>query len=174
MKERILFSTDWEEELGTANEVLDIFNEWKEVNDEEENKTEFDNEVYDFIYREINERGDDFFNNLIDTEDILAIADIGRWDGRYPGGDVGNLKELLKRAVNEEDYFKVLFDKTLRLKTANHDGTSYFTFYKLTQKGKQWYENNYRHFSRQKAHEHLMKTKGYIRNLTLQEVSNWF
>lgn len=174
MKEQILFSTDWEEEMGTETEVLDIFNEWKEINDEEGNKTEFDDEVYDFVYREINERCDDFFNNLTDTEDILAIADIGRWDGRYPGGDIGSLKELLERACNGEDYIKASFDKTLRLETANHDGTSYFTFYKLTEKGKRWYENNYQAFSRKATHEHLMQTKGYVRNLTLQEVSEWF
>lgn len=174
MKKQILFSTNWEEELGSAKEVLDIFNEWKEINDEEGNKTEFDNEVYDFVYREINERSDDFFNNLIDTEDILAIADIGRWDGRYPGGDIGSLKDLIQRACADEDYMKVSFDKTLLIKTANHDGTSYFSFYKLTKKGKQWYENNYRALSRRSAHEHLMNTQGYIRNLTLQEVSLWF
>ncbi len=63
-------------------------------------------------------------------ERILAIADLGLWDGRHQAYKfIENLEDCL---YSECDYFELYCDKhQLRSRGAHHDGSNYVTYYLL-------------------------------------------
>lgn len=171
-----LYSTDENELFGTDEQILEWYNEenFEAHSDEKayhKARDVLERDVRDFIDFQLEICYEDFKRELIDVPDVLVLADIGRWNGRYAGGDVGNLDDMISKILGNEDYFSVYVTDTLRVDTSNHDASSYFTIYKLTKKGKQWYENNEYKLSPRELHEHLRKTKGCTRKLKLKDVS---
>ena len=176
MEKHYLYSSDENEMFGTDEQILNWYNEenFEAHGDEPEyhKATDIlDRDVRDFVDFELQVAYDDFKHELIDVPDVLVLADIGRWNGRYAGGDVGDLDEMVRRIIGNEDYFSFYVSDTLRADTSNHDGSSHFVIYKLTTKGKRWYENNEYKLYPRELHQHLMNTKGYIRKLKLKDVS---
>lgn len=94
----------------------------KEVTDEE--ITEYKADMYQDYF-------DDEVCNLNVKLDgrVLAIANLGLWNGRAQGYKIGkaNLNEVM--TIGTEDYIDVYFDGYNIHKTAwHHDGTNYLTF----------------------------------------------
>lgn len=64
------------------------------------------------------------------NQPIIAIADIGRWDGRYSGYGMiesGNIKDCLESGMDYKEWF-VDKEGDLRFKGIHHDGTNYYLY----------------------------------------------
>lgn len=78
----------------------------------------------------------DFNHNLkgltIDGRAILAIADLGRWNGRFQGYRVIYSNEIISclSASNNYDYITFYTDSVgdFRMDGVHHDGTDYITY----------------------------------------------
>lgn len=100
----------------------------------------------------------DYFIDEYGNTDVLIIADLGLWNGRREGGKYGRLSSLMGKMI--EDYNYIYFDEekgVFVLKAIHHDGTNYFTIYKLTEEGKEYLEDDgdYR-----EGHQHVINTEG--------------
>lgn len=113
-----------------SNHELD-YEDWKD-NLEKEYPDLSDDERYSLMY-EINDGYlDDERVNLdiqLDTP-ILMIADLGRWNGRFPGyGEIksGNIKDCLE---SQMDYLTWYVDHLgdLRCDAVHHDGTNHYLY----------------------------------------------
>ena len=111
-----------------SNHELD-YEDWKD-DLEKEYPDLSDDERYSLMY-EINDGYlDDERVNLdiqLDTP-ILMIADLGRWNGRFPGyGEIksGNIKDCLE---SQMDYLTWYVDHLgdLRCDAVHHDGTNHY------------------------------------------------
>lgn len=63
---------------------------------------------------------------------IIAVADIGRWDGRHHGYKIvgHNLRGII--GPHEDGVLRIWVDeKNICASLAHHDGTHYFTFRKI-------------------------------------------
>ena len=91
-----------------------------------------DSEIYDTIISDIESDFDDDYNynlNKLIDNDIIAIASIGRWDGRVSGYKVlsNNLHDILNSFDCDE--FKVYTDKyNVRFEGYHHDGRNSIEF----------------------------------------------
>lgn len=92
-----------------------------------------DDEVYDFINREIEMDVEQLhydFDREID-EDILCIASLGLWYGQRRGYRelTNNLRSIFN--VVQGDYQRIVFDRyNLTMSDTHHDGTNYYIFRK--------------------------------------------
>lgn len=97
---------------------------------EEEGITEED-EKYEAMH-ELNDMY--YYDELMNLDcqlpgDILVIADLGLWNGRFSGYKEmsGNLNNVLKSF--QGDYCEVYFDgHNIKAKDIHHDGTNYYEF----------------------------------------------
>lgn len=91
-----------------------------------------DEDVWEYIYNDIEYRIDEGLRDLnVDTEgEIIAIANMGLWNGRRSGYkilDKNNLKEILY--CGSEDYNHLYYDGfNVYKKAIHHDGTNYIMF----------------------------------------------
>lgn len=91
-----------------------------------------DEDVWEHIYNDIDFDCENTLYNLdVDTEgDIIAIANMGLWNGRCLGYkilDKNNLKEIL--LCGNEDYNHLYYDGfNIYKKAIHHDGTNYIMF----------------------------------------------
>ena len=124
MKEHIIYSNldineeDWREG----------FEEWIEdncLNKDEEDLSEYIQHTLD-IYLE-----DEYANLNKECGDIIAIADLGFWDGRKSGYQVIRNHKLngIFDVLGSYDYFKFYCDRyDVKAELYHHDGVHYITF----------------------------------------------
>lgn len=174
-----IWSSDINEELGTDEEIKEQFKEFLEINNLPPEDIEEEEKMYDYADETVRDYLEDLRMEIKSHEDkhgekfYLVLADIGRWDGRYAGGRViKGLWNTLNKTM--DDYTKFYQDgKTLKVSTANHDGSSSFEIYELTKRGEHWY-NNSNDLSWRNICEHLHDTKCYTKNCSIfKEVYGW-
>ena len=122
-KDYLFFSREEEqEELEGAREILTDCYEEKDVSEDK---------VFDFMLDHIREWWEDESRNLdIDTNRLIAIADLGLWNGRVSGYKLlnHNLSEILDYNGGVQD-IKVYSDGyNIRQVGAHHDGRNYVLF----------------------------------------------
>ena len=168
----ILYSTDPNRELGMTNEEILAFYNEEHLHEDEELKTDiWARDVQDWLWYTLDDRFEAFRYNLKKDIKVLVVADIGRWDGRVPGGDVTTLDDAVRRIISEEDYFEFYYDgDTIKACTENHDGTSYYSLYKVTDEGFEWYDNDHSH-TLQQEHEILLNNPKYTERLKPDDIS---
>ena len=68
-------------------------------------------------------------NKVLDGE-ILVIADLGRWNGRFQGYKVigSNLQDIMAAATRDDDFHIYSDGKDIRAEERHHDGTNYYLF----------------------------------------------
>lgn len=161
----LIISTDdiseLDEMFGSEQDRLNMYNEMLSCNNEEP-LTEWKSEVDDYALEVATDYYNDFFGEWGNLP-VLCIAELGLWNGRRNGGLYGKLKELFGRAT--EDYNTLWYDKEhhcFLLKAVHHDGTNWFQFYALTNKGKSYLDN---HPCCAEVHQHVLNTKGYIKQI---------
>lgn len=125
MKKRIIWSNmninpdDWKEEYKEIAEE----NGWEEDTDDENN-------LWNYIGEELDRYRDDERMNLdVPTNGrILAIADLGLWNGRKQGYRI--LKENVNSIFNiGEDYSEYYSDGyNIKATLTHHDGTNYIEY----------------------------------------------
>lgn len=117
----IIFTTDY-----NVEDYQDDFNEWCEDNglDPEEE------DIYDYINESISGWADDERDNLdIECGNILAIADLGLWDGRRSAYKIiksGKVNGILDMNLESGEFYSD--GKNIRCTQHHHDGTNYITF----------------------------------------------
>lgn len=125
MKKRIIWSNmninpdDWKEIYKEIAEE----NGWDEDTDDENN-------LWNYIYEELDHYIDDERMNLDVTTDgrILVVADLGLWYGRRQGYRIldRNVKNILSADV---DYVEWYSDGcNIKATAAHHDGTNYYEY----------------------------------------------
>lgn len=119
-----------EQRVIWSNYNLDL-NDWRDdLLEQYPGKTE--DELYSLMCEHNNMQLDDERTNLdIQVPGvILLIADIGRWNGRFPGYQEiksGNIKDCLHTSM---DYATFYVDKLgdLRCDAVHHDGTNHYLY----------------------------------------------
>jgi len=90
---------------------------------------------------------------------VLALADLGLWNGRFKGGKITrNLSDAVTEA--SEDSNTLYYERkgaTLSLEARHHDGTNYFVFYEVTSKGEDYIQRNECRLTREELHNELRK-----------------
>ena len=125
MKKRIIWSNmninpdDWKEEYKEIAEE----NGWEEDTDDENN-------LWNYIYEELDHYIDDERMNLDVTTDgrILVVADLGLWYGRRQGYRIldGNVKNILSADVDYVEWYSDGYN--IKATAAHHDGTNYYEY----------------------------------------------
>lgn len=103
---------------------------------------------------------------------VLIHGHFGGWRGPQAGGKVVEFKgeeTLTLPFANHIDRVKIFIDKDgLHAENCHHDGTDFYTFTILTEKGLRYWQNNgnpeYQQGDRE-VHEHLLNTNGYTREV---------
>lgn len=125
MKKRIIWSNmninpdDWKEGYKEIAEE----NGWDEDTDDENN-------LWNYIYEELDHYIDDERMNLDVTTDgrILVVADLGLWYGRRQGYRIldGNVKNILSADVDYVEWYSDGYN--IKATAAYHDGTNYYEY----------------------------------------------
>lgn len=110
---------DWKEGYKEIAEE----NGWDEDTDDENN-------LWNYIYEELDHYIDDERMNLDVTTDgrILVIADLGLWYGRRQGYRIldGNVKNILNAGVDYVEWYSDGYN--IKATAAHHDGTNYYEY----------------------------------------------
>lgn len=128
---------DFEEYKGYLIEQRQDFNiEFAESEEEEVDTDVTDQEVYDFIVDSQQYDFDCEYNynlNVNIDEEIIAIANIGLWNGRRKGYKLlGNNLRNVFNCFESCDYIKVYSDGyNIQGQGCHHDGTNYVTYRKI-------------------------------------------
>ena len=165
-RNKTIFSTDYEKQLGPWEEIVEQYKEYLEINDNPVPKDEdiSDDVIWNFINDQMYWMPDAFFDQVPDKT-VVCHADIGLWDGRRDGGQYGDLKKLLTSAGSNCDEIDIKYNGlTLTVIGHHHDGTNYYYFRELTPKGQAWLKRNESQ-SREEICEYLFNTKGMSRNI---------
>ena len=125
MKKRIIWSNmninpdDWKEGYKEIAEE----NGWEEDTDDENN-------LWNYIYEELDHYIDDERMNLDVTTDgrILVVEDLGLWYGRRQGYRIldGNVKNILSADVDYVEWYSDGYN--IKATAAHHDGTNYYEY----------------------------------------------
>ena len=119
--------------------------------------------IWRWIYDVMEINGSDFWREVERVSDgpWLVIADIGTWRGRFPGGKVfDTLRQAVSEIVSNMDC--VTIEETERgsvhATCVHHDGRNHFDVYRLSDRGRAWYENHGDNLDWQTICETLAKT----------------
>ena len=125
MKKRIIWSNmninpdDWKEG----------YKEIAEENGRDED-TDDENNLWNYIYEELDHYIDDERMNLDVTTDgrILVVTDLGLWYGRRQGYRIldGNVKNILSADVDYVEWYSDGYN--IKATAAHHDGTNYYEY----------------------------------------------
>ncbi len=112
-----------------SNINLDL-NDWRD-DLKEKHPYASEDELYQIMCETNNDYLDDERTNLNIQlpREIIVIADIGRWDGRYSGYrmiESGNIKDCLTSNYDCEWYVDKLGD--FRCRAIHHDGTNHYLY----------------------------------------------
>ena len=120
-----------------SNINLDL-DDWRDDLKEQlaENGCAPDEITEDRLYEEMLETNSSYLDdervnlNIQETQPIIVIADLGRWNGRFQGYKMiesGNIKDCL---YSETDYSEWYVDKLgdLRADAIHHDGTNHYLY----------------------------------------------
>ena len=95
------------------------------------------------------------------SETVGFFGEIGRWNGVYKAGQIGDFYDLFCKAVKDCAYWK-FYDENghLYLTCSHHDGTNCFEIKVLTKKGREYLNNWLYSFSDRKeeyVHDQIFK-----------------
>lgn len=134
-KERIIFDNyDCSEEYEEARQYLI----------DEGNEEPSDSEIWDELYfqnemqwYDTKEELDKFF----DGKTVGFFGAIGRWNGVFRAGKIGEFWKLYYEATRDCDYIKISDENgKLFLRCSHHDGTNFFEIKEITNKGYDYLE----------------------------------
>lgn len=138
-KERIIYDNynPWETYTDEVLKEMAMDCGWVDSEDEitdakleqwryEEMETDWENEKEMLV---------DYFKDKI----VGFFGEIGRWDGTYKAGNIGEFMDLFYKAMTDCDYFKFYdINGHLYLTCSHHDGTNCFEIKEVTRKGYQY------------------------------------
>lgn len=123
--------------------IIDLLDEGEELTENEmwEQRYAYSQDDYEMFIDEIK----DFFNHITDynglSDKVIFFGSLGRWDGRYDGGEIGDFYDLYRKATEDCDYIEFKdVNGHLYLRCSHHDGTHHFEIKVLTKKGVDYYD----------------------------------
>lgn len=135
-----------------------------------------DNIPDDLIYDSINAIKDeelacalDFLEERLDEAEngLLVTGTCGRWNGRFDGGYIADDLESLLKVTKDCVFIKIWEDNGhVYIKCSHHDGTNYVEIKKLSEKGRNFYENSW-DMDERILHEKIWK------NNSLSNLPHW-
>ncbi len=166
-KTKLIWTDDINQQFGTEEEIRKEYQDCNELTDEEMD------EVSEGTVEEwANELTSSYFDDLIDEvrhfdknhNSFLVIGNLGLWNGRQEGGKVVHgLDNAIRMTM--EDYNEIYEERgCLKVKAIHHDGTNYYSIYKLSEKGSEFFHNKGPYLDRKELCETLSKPH-YRRNV---------
>ena len=137
-----------------ARTIYDNYNLWKKYPDEElkEIAIEFewvteedeitDEMLNDWRYQEDEvdwENEKENLTELFKGKTVGFFGDVGRWDGVYKAGKIGEFWDLFYKAIEDCAYIRI-YDENghMYLTCSHHDGTCHFEIKEITDKGTEY------------------------------------
>lgn len=117
MKKHLIYTTNYNYYKDNAIENL-------QENDIEPTQENIDNEIYFLMCEYLQNEKDNLDINI----DIIAIADIGLWNGRVKGYKLFNNLNQIFNCMQDYNEFYVE-GSTLKATVHHHDGTNFINFY---------------------------------------------
>ena len=121
-KKHIIFTTDYNED-----DYKEAYEEWLEMNE----YTPEDRSLEGYIQDSLAIFAQDEYSNLSkECGQIIAIADLGLWDGRHSAYQLskkGNLNAIFDM-IHGDDYEIFVDGNDVKAIVHHHDGTNYITF----------------------------------------------
>lgn len=160
------------------------FDEWKEAYREmcENNEIEIEGEISDdavWQYRSdcLNDEWDMIKYDLerhFENGYFVIVADLGRWNGTFPGGKVVNGYEGVAETWRCNDYYGIEIYELLKggqwemhVEGHHHDGTDHFVVKRLTDKGVDYYEKHEYDIDDRILHKRLFTNSKYSHHINL-------
>ena len=100
---------------------------------------------------------------------VLFTGTVGRWNGRCPGGKVGEFQDLLYDLLRDCDEVTFYEERgRLYVKGVHHDGSNTMEVRSLTEAGENAWEDwdygeRFNDLSEQQMHERLLKSRRYTK-----------
>lgn len=145
MRTHIIHTNEIDVSFGSYDAAEETAREALLEDHEEDEITE--DMIWRWIYDVMEVDGSDFWRavELVSDGPWLVIADLGTWRGRFPGGRVfDTLRQAVSTICNDMEY--VTIEETDRgsvhATCVHHDGRNHFDVYRLSERGKAWYENH--------------------------------
>lgn len=163
-KERIIFDN---------YDVSAMYDEAKEflMEDREEDDEPTENEIWDEVYfqqetmwEEAKAELESFFKG----KTVGFFGEVGRWDGVYKAGKIGEFWKIYYSAIKDCDYVKITDENgRMYLKCTHHDGSCFFEIKEVTQQGSDYLDRwEYNYDDKRKEKEvHTQIYKRYSKNL---------
>ena len=171
-KERIIYDNYdlWEKYPDDELKEMAHECEWVAENDEIT-----DEMLTEWRYREDEVDWDAEKENLTDFfkgKTVGFFGEVGRWDGVYKAGKIGEFWSLFYQAITDCDYIK-LYDENghFYLTCSHHDGTCHFEVKEITDKGSE-YLNRWEYSYGDKRTERQVHTQIYNRYSRLPNYAN--
>ncbi len=81
-------------------------------------------------------------SDFFEGKDVIMVGTIGRWDGTYDGGQIGEFWKLFYEAIKDCDYVKI-YEKNghFYIECTHHDGTNHLEVKVMTEAGMKYWNN---------------------------------
>ena len=111
----------------TQEEMLIEYKDFYGIDNEER----IDDEFKHYLFNTLEFEAEEFTNNF-KGENLIIVGSYGRWDGRFDVcKPISNGEELIN-FLGQWDFYKVYEeDNRIKIKCADHDGSSYFELKQL-------------------------------------------
>ena len=102
-------------------------------------------------------------NEHFEGKTVGFFGEVGRWNGVYKAGEIGEFWQLFNKAITDCDYIRI-YDKNghMHLTCSHHDGTCHFELKEVTDAGVE-YENRYNENWNDKRKEYEVITQIFKR-----------
>lgn len=101
--------------------------------------------IWDFINDNDSINWDDTFNevkNFFADKTVIMFGSIGRWNGNFCGGSIGDFETLFRDLMKDCDYVELLDDNGhFYINCSHHDGSNSMQVKILSERGKTFAEN---------------------------------
>ena len=80
-------------------------------------------------------------SDFFERKDVIMVGTIGRWDGTYDGGMIGEFWDIYWKAIKDCDYIKIYdVNGHFYIYCSHHDGNNFFEVREVTDKGYEYYD----------------------------------
>ena len=140
-KARIIYDNYDLSEQFPDDELLEMARENGWIAEEEEPTEE---QMWQWRYDESETNWDadkDMLTDFFNGKTVGFFGNVGRWDGVYKAGKIGEFWELFNQAITDCNYIR-LYDENghFYLTCSHHDGTCHFEVKEITDEGRDYLE----------------------------------
>lgn len=122
IKKHLIYTTEYNED-----ECRKEYEEWMEGIEESASKFTLEDYIQDVLSQNLQ---DEYLNLNVECGRIIAIADLGLWNGRHSAYKLNNkgILNAIFDMVHGDDYEIFVEGNDIKAIVHHHDGTNYITF----------------------------------------------